>query len=78
MLLISLISREGWLMSFPRFKGKSFKEVVPNLTDRQEELLGKMLCMDPLKRQSSYEILNDKVFDGKTKMNKAFEEIFSD
>ena len=74
--LIFLILSQGQLISFPNFKGKGLKNVIPNLNEKQENLLNKMLCMDPLTRQSSYEILNNKIFEGKTKQLKAHVEIF--
>ncbi len=72
------IISQGKLSSFPNFKGKGLDSVIPNLNAKQLDLLQKMLCMDPLTRQSSYEILNNKLFDDKTKPNKAYEEIFDD
>ncbi len=49
--------------TYPKFKKQNLNQVIKSIDKEQTELLQKMLEINPLKRISMKEALNDKYFD---------------
>jgi len=50
--------------SFPKWKPKDFKELVPDLCPEGQDLLQQMLVFDPAKRISARQALKHPYFNG--------------